>query len=75
MTPAEVRESRIAALQVKLKARLGKPGMAANVEAIKKQIAELEAGLDYQHADTGQFVTVEFAIQNPETAVAVEPEA
>lgn len=75
MTPAEIREERLLSLRLKLKAREGKPGMAANVEAIKKQIGELEASVDYHHAETGQFVSVEFAIQNPETAVAGEPEA
>ncbi len=72
MTTNEIREARLADLQVKLKAREGKPGMAANVEAIKKQMRELEAGVAYQHDGTGQFVSVEFAIQNPETAIAQE---
>ncbi len=36
-------EEELAALRAKLKARDGKPGFKANVEAIKAKIAELEA--------------------------------
>lgn len=34
---------RIAALKAKLKARRDKPGLSANVAALERQIAELEA--------------------------------
>lgn len=36
-------EARLEALRAKLKARDGKPGYGANVEAIRKEIARLEA--------------------------------
>lgn len=68
MTPDELRQSRLAELQAKLKAREGKPGFAANIEAIKRQISALESDAPFRHSETGQFVSVEFAIQNPETA-------
>jgi hypothetical protein len=37
------REEEREALKAKLRAREGKPGFAANVEALKARIAELEA--------------------------------
>jgi hypothetical protein len=37
------REEELAALKVKLAARRGRPGYAANVKAIEQRIAELEA--------------------------------
>ncbi|WP_268794979.1 MULTISPECIES: hypothetical protein [unclassified Sphingomonas] len=37
------REQELAALREKLAARQDRPGFAANVEAIKQRIAELEA--------------------------------
>lgn len=37
------REEELEALKAKLQAREGKPGFAANVEALKARIAELEA--------------------------------
>jgi uncharacterized small protein (DUF1192 family) len=60
-------------LQAKLKAREGQPGFKANVEAIKAEIARLES-LTYQYRDnaTGQFVTAEYALANPDTTHRVE---
>jgi hypothetical protein len=69
----EIRASRLDALRAKLAAREGKPGFKDNVEAIKKQIAELEAEATYRDIASGQFVAVEYAIQNPETTERVEP--
>lgn len=68
----ELRTARIEALQAKLKAREGKPGMAANVEAIKAQIAELETGHNLYRGGDGRFVDLEHMIQNPETSKRVE---
>lgn len=72
MTPAEVRAERIAVLEAKLASREDQPGMAANVAAIRKQIADLRDGVDFRDSETGQFVTIEHAIQNPGTTERVE---
>lgn len=55
----------IAELKAKLAAREGKPGFAANVEAIKAEIARLEAG-PWRDKVSGQFVTREYAEANPD---------
>ncbi len=67
-----VRAARLTDLEAKLKAREGKPGMAANVAAIKSQIADLKANATYRDPATGLFVGVEFALQNPESTEVVE---
>ena len=67
MAAAELRAERIADLKDKLKAREGKPGMAANVETIKAQMAALEQEVAFRDKETGRFVSVAFAIQNPES--------
>lgn len=67
----DIRAERLTDLRAKLILREGKPGMAANVEAIKSQIADLEAEATYRDIATGQFVTVEYALQNPETTEVV----
>ncbi len=60
-------------LKAKLKAREGKPGFAANVEAIKAEIARMEAlTFTYRDIETGQFVTAEYAAANPDTTRRVE---
>jgi len=38
------RDEEIAALEARLKAREGRPGFKANVEAIRKRLAELKEG-------------------------------
>lgn len=63
----DFREQRLEALRAKLKAREGKPGLKANVGAIKEQIAELESGYSSYRGDDGRFVTLEHMTQNPET--------
>lgn len=72
MSPEELRQSRLTDLRAKLKAREGKPGFAANVEMIQAQIAALESDAAFRDVETGQFVSVETAIQNPETTEPVE---
>lgn len=68
---SEIRAARLADLKAKLKLRDGKPGMAANVEAIKKQISDLEAEATYRDSTSGVFVSIEHALQNPETTEVV----
>ena len=60
-------------LQAKLKAREGQPGFKANVEAIKAEIERLES-MTYTYRDiaTGQFVSAEYALANPDTTRRVE---
>lgn len=60
-------------LRAKLRAREGQPGFAANVEALKAEIERLES-LSYLYRDiaTGQFVTAEYALANPDTTKRVE---
>lgn len=62
-----VREARLIDLRAKLKAREGKPGFKANVEAIKAQIADLESEDGFRDKESGEFVSLEHAIQNPES--------
>lgn len=63
----------IDALKAKLKAREGKPGFAANVEALKAEIARQEAlSILYRDNTTGQFVTAEYALAHPDTTSPVE---
>lgn len=62
----------IAELEAKRKARLGKPGMAANVAAIEAEIVRLEPYTGtYRDKETNRFVSPEFALQNPETTERV----
>lgn len=72
MLAPELRAARIADLKDKLKAREGKPGMASNVDAIKAQLSALEDEAAFRDKDTGEFVSVEFAIQNPGLTERVE---
>ena len=63
----------IEALKAKLAARENQPGFAANVEALKAEIARLEAlTFLYRDTGTGQFVSAEYAAANPETTRRVE---
>jgi len=68
----EVRAARLEALRAKLAARKDKPGFKANVEAIEKQIYDLENADAFRHKETGEFVSLEHAIQNPETTERAE---
>lgn len=70
--PEEVRQDRLTELHNKLRAREDRPGTAANVTAIKAQIAALESDAPFRSVETKQFVPVEFAIQNIETTEPVE---
>jgi hypothetical protein len=55
-------------LRRKLAAREGKPGMSANVAAIKALIEEAEGtGYTYRDAATGHFVGKDYAEANPAT--------
>ena len=66
-------EAEITRLRAKANARRGKPGFAANIEAIDAEIARLEAmTFTYRDNATGQFVTAEYALANPETTHLVE---
>lgn len=69
----DLRDARLVELRAKLKARESNPGFASNIALMKKQIDALERDLVFRHVETKQFVSVEFAIQNPETAEVVEP--
>ncbi len=63
----------IEAMKAKLKARVGKPGFGANVAALEAEIGRQES-LTYLYRDneTGQFVTAEYALANPDTTRRVE---
>ncbi len=55
-------------LKAKLKMREGKPGFASNVEAIKAEIDHMDAlTFTYRDNATGQFVSPEYALANPDT--------
>lgn len=66
---SDFRADRIDTLKAKLKAREGKPGFKANVEMIKAQLAALEGNDGFRDKETGEFVTLEHATQNPESTV------
>lgn len=68
-------EQELSGIKAKLKMREGKPGFAANVEALKAEIERLEA-LTYTYRDdaSGQFVTAEYALANPDKTHRVESE-
>lgn len=64
---------RIDELQAKLKARQGKPGFKANVQAIEAEIASLEGHpFTFRDIETGQFVSTEYAQANPDITRKVE---
>ena len=64
--------TRIAALEAKRKARGGKPGMVANVEAIEREMARLEPYTGtYRGKATHRFVSPAFALDNPDTTERV----
>lgn len=53
-------------LKRKLAAREGKPQFKENVELLRERIAWIEAGKPpLHHAETGRFVSGEFARMNP----------
>lgn len=52
-------------LRAKLKKRRGKPGFKANVAELEQSIAFLESG-PYRDKETGQFVSIDFALANPD---------
>ena len=63
----------IDALRAKLKLREGKPGFAANVSALKITIGLLEGEtFAFRDIASGQFVTTEYALANPDTTREVE---
>ncbi len=63
----------IVALRAKLKARQNRSGFADNAKAIEAEIARLES-LTYTYRDkaTGQFVSPEYALANPDSTLRVE---
>lgn len=69
----QIRAERLAVLKDKLAARKDKPGFKANVEAIEKQIYDLENPPEaFRDTESGEFVSLEHAIQNPETTERAE---
>ncbi|MES2904553.1 MAG: hypothetical protein V4696_10245 [Pseudomonadota bacterium] len=65
--------SEIDALKAKLKARYGRPGFNANALAIEATIARMEGNpFTFREIKSGEFVTTEYALANPDTTRRVE---
>jgi len=82
MTPLDDLKAKLTAMQgdpdrlkAKMKARQGQPGYAANLAAIEAVVAKTE-GKSFVFRDTltGEFVSTEYALANPDTTRRVEAE-
>lgn len=70
MTPEQ---EQIADLKRRADARRGKPGFTRNVAALDAEIERLEKlTFRYRDKESGEFVTAEYAVANPDETERVE---
>ena len=63
----------IKAMEAKIQARRGQPGFAANIAAIEAMLAKRKGeSFSFRNIATGEFVSTEYAIANPDTTRRVE---